>query len=186
MVYPISKLWLYPLCKILIKRIEGVENIPDKTPFIVVANHETRCDHLLIIYPILKKLNKVVYFLAVPRWWYSIKFLRQGLVEIIPIVNTKKAYKQAKSVLESNGIISIFPEGRLERKNRKIKPKTGAVRLALKTKVPILPIGINFSYIPFNSTINIGRLIHIKKKSQIKKQMINLMNYVYRLRDGLD
>lgn len=178
-------LWFYPINKLIIKKIKGEENIPNKAPFLITSNHESRCDHWLIIYPILKKLGKKVHFVAIPRWWYNFfQFLRYGFAEIIPMVNPKKAYKDAKQAIESGAIVAIFPEGRLERTNRTKNPKTGAIRLAVETKVPILPIGIKFFYRPFSCTINIGKPIYIKKKSNIKKQTFKLMKYIYMLRDN--
>ena len=76
--------------------------------------------------------------------------------------------------------MGIFPEGHLEAKVR--NPKTGAIRLALETNAPILPIGLKSSYIPFNSTLNIGKLIYLKKnKKNLKKQASDLMKKVYQL-----
>ena len=77
-------------------------------------------------------------------------------------------------------IIGIFPEGRLNAKVRHLK--TGAVRLAIETKTPILPISIKSSYIPFNSAINIGKLTYLKKRKNVKKQTLDLINYIYHLR----
>lgn len=182
MAYPISKLWLYPLCWILTKKIKGMENIPDKKTFIVAANHETNRDHLLIIYPVVKKLDKKVHFIATPVWWLN-KFSRQW-AGVIPMHSPKQAYREAKEAIKSGEIVGIFPEGRLERKKRTENPKTGAVRLALETGTPILPIGIKFSWAPFSSTINIGKLIYLNKNKGIKKQSYDVMKYLYKLKNN--
>lgn len=182
MAYPISKIWFYPILRISIKRINGIENIPNKASFIVIANHESRWDHLLILYPILKKLNKKVHFIATPVWWFN-NISRQW-AGVIPLYHSKQAYNSAKELIKSGEIVGIFPEGRLERKRRRENPKTGAVRLALETKTPILPIGIKFSYIPFNSTINIGKPIYLNKNKNIKKRARDLMEHVYELKNS--
>ncbi|MEK6891621.1 MAG: lysophospholipid acyltransferase family protein [Nanoarchaeota archaeon] len=182
MVYPISKLWFYPLCWILIKKIKGIGNIPGKKTFIIAANHETNRDHLLILYPIIKKLNKKVHFIATPVWWFNI--ISRQWAGVIPMYSPKQAYREAKKLIRSGEIVGIFPEGRLERKKRIEKPKTGAVRLALETGTLILPIGIKFSYAPFSSTINIGKLVYLNKNKDIKKQASDVMKYLYELRDN--
>ena len=165
----------------MISKIDGESNLPKTIPMIIVANHESKFDHLLILYPVIKMLNRKIYFLAIPRWWYSIKFIRKGLSEIILVTNPKKAFNDAINVIRSGGIVAIFPEGRLERRRRKKNPKTGAVRLAIETKVPVLPIGIKFSF-PFASAINIGKPIYFRNKRNIKKASKDLMRYVYHLR----
>ena len=183
MVYPITKFWLYPLCRIFIKRIKGIENIPNKPPFIVVSNHESFIDPLYIIYPILRKLNKKLHFIASPGWWFLGEAICREWAGCIPLFNSKQAYKEAKKLIKSGEIVGIFPEGARKRTKN---PKTGAVRLALETKTPILPISLKSSYLPFNSTLNIGKPVYLKKnKKNLKKQMSDLMEEVYRLRNSI-
>ena len=167
---------------VLIKNIKGLDNIPTKIPFIIVSNHEKLIDPVLIFYPILKKLNKKVHFLATPTWWFLGETICRKWAGCIPLFDRKQAYNESKKLIESGEILGIFPEAGLKRTKN---PKTGAIRLALETDAPILPIGIKSSYIPFNSTIKIGKLIHLKKKNNIKKQMSNLMEEVYRLRNSM-
>ena len=184
MAYPILKLLFYPLCRIFIKKIKGIENIPNKKTFIIVANHETTRDHLLIYYPILKKSNKKIHFIATPVWWFNI--ISRQWAGVIPMYSPKQAYRKAKELIKSGEIVGIFPEGRLERKKRRESPKTGAIRLALETNTPILPIGIRFSYLPFNSKISIGKPLYFNKnKKDMKQQTRHLMKLVYKLRDSV-
>ena len=65
------------------------------------------------------------------------------------------------------------------------KYKTGAIRLAIETKIPILPIGIKSSYIPFNSTLTIGKPIYLKEsRKDFGTQILDLMEHVYDLRNS--
>lgn len=136
---------------------------------------------MLIIYPILRKLNKKVHFLATPTWWFLGETICRKWAGCIPLFNSEQAYNEMKNHIKKGGIIGIFPEGHLNARVR--HPKIGAVRLAIETKTPILPISIKSSYLPFNSTINIGKLIYAKKEKNIEKQTLDLMSYVYGLRD---
>ena len=181
MVYPITKLWFYPLLRILIRNVHGIENIPDKDRFIIIANHEKLIDPLYIIYPILKKLNKKVHFLSTGNWWFLGETICRQWTGCIPVFNREEAYKEAKELIESGEIVGIFPEGG----TRKTKnPKTGAVRLAIETNTPILPIAIKSSYIPFSSTLTIGKPIYVKKNNKnIERQAKELIEFVYDLRD---
>ena len=182
MAYPITKSWFYPLNWVMIKRIQGENNIPKNRNFIIISNHEHLIDPLYIIYSVLWKLNKKVHFVATPTWWFLGEKICRQWAGGIPLFNSEQAYKEAKELIKSGEIIGIFPEGGTRRTKN---PKTGAIRLALETKTPILPIGIKSSYLPFNSTVNIGKLVHLKKKNNIKKQTLELMEYVYKLRNGI-
>lgn len=167
----------------MIKQIKGVENIPNKAPFIIVANHEYHIDVLYIIYPILKKLNKKVHFISNPRLWFLGETICRKWAGCIPLFSSRQAYQEAKEKIESGGIVGIFPEGTAQRTK---DPKTGAVRLALGTKTPILPIGLKSSHKPFNSKLNIGKLIYVKKNKDIKKQTLDIMQYFYKLKEDVD
>lgn len=180
MVYPLKIFWLYPICRILLRRIKCVENIPNKCPFIIASNHEHLVDPILIIFPIIKKLNKKVHFVATPTWWFLGDVICRKWAGCIPLFDKKQAFEESKALIKSGEIVAIFPEGGTKRTKN---PKTGAIRLAIKTKVPILPIGLKSSYLPFNSTINIGKPVHLKKKNNIKKQAIELMEYIYKLKN---
>ena len=182
MAYPITKWFYFPLIRFLIRNVNGTENIPNNSAFIVVSNHEKLVDPLFIIYPILKKLNKKVYFLSTGRWWFLGETICRQWAGTIPLFNRKQAYEDSKNLIQSGEIVGIFAEGGTKRTKN---PKTGAVRLAIETKTPILPIGIKSSYFPFTSILNIGQPLYLdKNKKNIKKITIGLMEHVYRLRNS--
>ena len=179
MVYPIFRFWVYSLRNLMIRKIKGEENIPDKNSFIIVSNHEHLIDPFYILYPVLRRLKKKVHFIATPSWWFLGDKVCREWAGCIPLFNPEQAYKDSRQLIKSGEIVAIFPEGGIGRTKN---PKTGAVRLALETKVPILPIGIKSSYIPFNSKLNIGNIIYLKKSKNIKEQAKSAMNQVYKLR----
>ena len=183
MVYPISRFWLFYSFRIFIRKIKGLDNLPRNFNFIIVSNHEKLIDPFLILCPVIKKLNKKVHFIATPTWWFLGDTICRKWAACIPLFSKEQAYKESKELIQSGEVVGIFPEGRLGKKEK--KPKTGAVRLSLETKVPILPIGLKSSYLPFNSALNIGKLIYLKKGKNIEKQTIDIMKEVYRLRNNV-
>jgi 1-acyl-sn-glycerol-3-phosphate acyltransferase len=182
MVYPISKFWLYPFCSVFTKRIKGIKNIPQKSNFIMISNHENRIDPIYLIYLTVKILNKKIHFLAQPKLWFLGKTICSKWAGCIPLFNSKQAYNQMKDYLKRGKLIGIFPQGNYKKDNNK-NFKTGALRLALETNTPILPVGISSSYTPFATTINIGKLIHLKKrKKSFDQQITSLMNHIHKLK----
>lgn len=185
MVYPIFKLVLYPVIFLLTKRIKGIENIPTNKTFIIISNHEKLIDPLLILDPILKKLNKKIHFLAKPTWKFLGETICKKWAGSISLNDPKIAYDEMKSHLKHGHIVGIFPQGHITSKKR--NPRVGAIRLALETNTPILPIGIKSSYFPFSATLNIGKLIHLKKDNKsIEMETADLMNHVYGLTKSMN
>ncbi len=183
MVYPITRFWLYPLCRILLGKIKGMENVPHKLPFIIIANHEKpSLDAILIVYLIVRKLNKKVHFIAKTGWWFLGEIICRQWAGCIPLLNPKQAYKEVKGLVKEGEIVGFFPENDIKRTDN---PKTGAIRLAIETKTPILPIAVKPSKIPFTSAISVGKLAYAKKNKDINTQMKDLMKYIYNLRDEM-
>ena len=183
MVYPLRRLWYYPFWRVLIKKVKGMQNIPDKGNFIIVANHNKLLDPILVAYPIIKKLDKKVHFVASPRWWpYLGEYICRTWAGCIPLFNRKQAYKDAKKMINEGEIVGIFPEGNIKKYPR--RTKAGAIRLAIETETPILPVKIESSYIPFVSIVSFDKIIY---PDEIKKKYKNperLMSKIYNL--GLD
>lgn len=152
MVYPIGKLIIPPIYKLWLRKVEGLENVPRDKPFIIAANHASYYDALLLHSIIIPKINRKIRALVNSYYWKPLVsrwFLNWG--ECIPVYvehekdankKNKAALQEASSYLKKGGIIQIFPEGARSKDGKLQKAKTGVARLALKAKVPVLPIGI--------------------------------------------
>lgn len=122
-------------------KIEGKENIPKKGPFIVIGNHFSFIDPVLVMAKIPfwtefigGTVNPgspdVVQFL--PKLW--------GILNVYRGSSSRDALKGAQKVLNQNGVLCIFPEGgNWANVLRPARP--GTAFLAKRMQVPILPIG---------------------------------------------
>jgi len=162
--------WGRILCRIVgvNVRIEGLENIrPDQT-YIFVANHSSQFDIF----------SWQGYFPYNFRWiakkeLFSIPFFGRAMKQVgyIPIDRSKgrqalKSLDQAAKQIATGSSVLIFPEGTRTPNGRLQEFKTGAIMLAIKSGVPVVPIGFNGSYPvlpkgrllprPGNITIRIG------------------------------
>ena len=136
----------YDVCRILAwflypHKYYGSENVPEGA-CIVCANHSNAADPLLVS-------------LAMGRRHY-VRHVAKAETESIPLVGwfMKKcgsifihrgesditAFKQCRKALKDGEKIMIFPEGTRVSGNDCVEPKNGAVRLAAKLRVPILPV----------------------------------------------
>ena len=129
--------------------VKGKENIPREGGAVICANHI----HLLDPAAIAVNTERTVSFLAKKELYgnrFNIWFF--GKLNAIPIqrdgTDALGALK-AMRVLKSGGILGIFPEGTRERNRGLMEFKGGAAMLAVKTKVPIVPVYIQGRYSPF-------------------------------------
>jgi 1-acyl-sn-glycerol-3-phosphate acyltransferase len=127
-------------------RLEGLDRIPAEGPLIVAGNH-------------LSYLDPLAHGYFVDRAGRRPRFLAKQELFDKPIVGTAlrgsgqipvrrgggdhSSLDDAKRALEEGEVVVIYPEGTTTTTNPDFSPgpgKTGAVRLALATGVPILPV----------------------------------------------
>ncbi|MFH1456747.1 MAG: lysophospholipid acyltransferase family protein [Patescibacteria group bacterium] len=143
MAYPILDQTLVPLLRRKISRIEGIENVPLKSNFILAANHCSVSDHFYIITSLLPFVGKKIYFISGQNVWQLYgSWVAEKILGMIRKYedNPARCLEDAKKLLRENHIVGIFPEGTIQKKGL-IKGKTGVARLALTTKTPVLPVG---------------------------------------------
>jgi len=134
----------------------GLESLPRKGPLILVSNHASYMDPLLI-------------GLTFPRqivWMMLESIYRRPLINficrkarVIPVKRDERdlqALKRAIGVVKKGLVLGIFPEGRMSRDGRlQTAFGDGAAMISMKTGAPVVPAAIQGS---FNSFPPRGRL----------------------------
>ena len=152
MVYPIGKLILSPIYKLWLRRIQGIENVPNDRPFIIAPNHASYYDALLLHFIIIPKINKKIHAFVDSTYWnnpVNKVFLNWGGGIPVFVKNepgskkkNKEAIDQAIKYLKNKEIVQIFPEGGRSYDGILKKAYNGVARLALNAKIPVLPVGV--------------------------------------------
>jgi 1-acyl-sn-glycerol-3-phosphate acyltransferase len=122
----------------------GLEKLPKKGAYIMVANHVTNVDALAVAYFVYKQLGRGPHFLA-KESLFRVPLLGKlltaaGQVPVYRSTHRNDApLRAANKFLEAGHCITIFPEGTLTRDPDlwPMRGRTGAVRLALETGVPV-------------------------------------------------
>ena len=151
-----------PILKTWIGNINGLDNIPKGKPFVLAPNHSSYIEHFLIGAIFTLCLKRKIYYIAKKehfqgkwqKFWHS---LWENYVSTIPIDRNKGqgALNKASLYLKKGKIIVIYPEGTRTLTGNLQRAKTGVARLALRAKVPVVPLGIigTFEILPKGSFI---------------------------------
>jgi 1-acyl-sn-glycerol-3-phosphate acyltransferase len=122
---------------------KGTENIPANGGLIVAANHQSYGDPFWLAVPIKRPIRFLAWSEAFswPIVGKAIRLLGAWPLQIEG--SDPAAIRRSLNWLRDGGVVVIFPEGgRGLPDGSMIHMKAGAVRMALETEVPILPVTI--------------------------------------------
>ncbi len=141
---------LGPVLKLVFRpRVEGAENVPLEGPAILASNHLSYADWLFMPLTLPRRVTfvaKAEYFTSPGiKGWFQKKFF-SGAGQV-PIDRSsggaaEGALLSAKRILGHGELFGIYPEGTRSHDGRLYRGKTGVARLALETKVPVIPVAV--------------------------------------------
>jgi len=164
-------------------KVEGLQNIPQKSNFIIVSNHVSFLDPLAIMTAVPRKIHCIAL-----RSLYKIPWIKWFLlmVEALP---SGRVSKKAVHMLSKNKNVGLFPEGGVNREGRLGEFRRGAALLALKTGRPVVPCAVfgSSESLPFGAKFpKLFRTLKVKigKPLYILKEFDDIIDDVY-LREGI-
>lgn len=137
---------LSSVARVRVEGLQHVRELPRQGPLIVVANHMSNADPPLVGGWLTPALRRRPRFLAKEELFVGPvgSFLRrQGIIMVRAGGSDVDAYRAARSVLDRGEILCIFPEGTRSRNGHLGDAKPGVALLALRSGVPILPVGVS-------------------------------------------
>ena len=139
-------------------RVAGLERIPARGGAILAANHPNILDGILMLIvsprPVRFLIAEEFYFHPFLHWVFS------GM-GCIPVYRTRTnngdALRSAIEALQRGEVIGIFPEGTTSELGRMRTVKRGVGLLALRSGVPVVPIGIEGTDVAFPEGSHVPR-----------------------------
>ena len=138
MVFFMWRLW--------VRRVEGLENIPEHEPVIFISNHQSYFD-FFILASVLRRQTVFVAVKGLSERSFVGWFMK---LDTIVYVDRDKPglsfFKELIRHLDAGKHVVLYPEGTRSRNGKMLPPKPGFVKLALKQNVPVLPVIMKGTY----------------------------------------
>lgn len=134
------------LLKSWVRRITGLNNVPEKGPAIFVCNHLSYFDFLIFS----AVVKPYVVFLAQRK--IKTTFIIRWFTKFNNVIYIDKDYpgysffKELLQYLDAGRLIVVYPEGTRSRTGKMLIPKPGFVKLAMKANVPIILVALKGTY----------------------------------------
>jgi 1-acyl-sn-glycerol-3-phosphate acyltransferase len=123
---------------------EGLEHVPATGGAIIAPNHISVLDSFFVPLALRRRMTYVGKAEYLDDWKTKYLFPAIGMIPIDRSGGdaSARALDAATCVLEAGELFGIYPEGTRARDGLLHKGHTGVARLALRTGVPIVPVGI--------------------------------------------
>lgn len=139
----------------------GTEHIPPRSAAILVCNHVSFVDAVLIMgaspRPVVFMMDHRIFSHPVLGWMFK-------LLKAIPVAPHREdaavydaAFARAAQALDAGELVCIFPEGALTRDGRLGEFKGGVMKLLKRHAVPVVPMALHNLWGSFFSRIEQGR-----------------------------
>jgi 1-acyl-sn-glycerol-3-phosphate acyltransferase len=159
-LYKVFRIFFAIILKIISHyKVIGLNNLPSSGPALVVSNHISNWDPLMLGVAMPRQINFIAKseLSRIPLVGSLIK--AWGAVPIKRGHSDREALSKSIELLKNGRVIGIFIEGKrnLGNPEKMIKPQPGAAMLALKSEVPVIPVAI----------INTNRILRSLKRVKV-------------------
>jgi 1-acyl-sn-glycerol-3-phosphate acyltransferase len=127
-------------------RVTGLDNVPSKGPAVVVCNHVSFMDPILLAGSIKRPMRFVMYYRI-----FQIPLLRFFFehLKAIPIAGAREdeqlmneGFERVDEELSAGNIVCIFPEGGITRDGEIQRFRPGIEKIIARRAVPVVPVSL--------------------------------------------
>ena len=120
----------------------GLENIPKRGGVILAPNHPSDLDSFVLGTAIKRQLHTMGKEELFRKRFAEFIFRKLNTFPVKRGETDREAIRTAVDILESGYVIDIYPEGTVSRDGALQEPKLGIAFIALRSKVPVVPVAI--------------------------------------------
>jgi 1-acyl-sn-glycerol-3-phosphate acyltransferase len=127
-------------------QVKGLENVPDEGAALIVCNHVSFMDPLIVAGTVRRPIRFVMYY-KIFQWWGLSWLFRAA--RAIPIAGRKedpemmeRAFAEVDRELAAGNLIAIFPEGGITRDGAIQRFRPGVERILEARPVPVIPMAL--------------------------------------------
>lgn len=125
-------------------RIYGQANLPASGGALIISNHVSWLDGILMMYVVRRPVRMLVYEGNFHIRWLRRLADRYGAIQISPGPKSiAKALRAAREAIERGELVGIFPEGGVTRTGQLQGFRAGFLRIVEGTDAPIIPMYID-------------------------------------------
>lgn len=167
------RLIVFALARSLYKmNIKGVDHIPKRSGALIVANHLSFMDFVLIVGSVPRKVRYVMFKDVYENRWLNWFFRSLNMIPIAPRSknNLKEFNKLCQDQINQGHVVVIFAEGMVTRNGHLHEFKRGMEHIGAGITAPIIPIhmdgvlGTPFTYLSGRSKAEKFKLKNLRQK----------------------
>jgi 1-acyl-sn-glycerol-3-phosphate acyltransferase len=129
-------------------RVEGAGNIPRTGGALLVSNHISYADSVLVGYTTPRTVRFLMWrpIYEAPLFNYFFRVLRAIPIDAASPKSTARALRAAHAELAGGELVAIFPEGSISRNGEIGAFERGFERILAGTDCPVIPINVSGLY----------------------------------------
>ncbi len=157
-------------------KVKGLDNIPEKGPCILVCNHVSFVDSLIIGGYIRRPVRFVMYYkiFQIPVLSFIFK-----TAKAIPIAGRSEnpelletSMQQIQQALDAGEVVCIFPEGKLTSDGQMNEFKSGIEKIIEKSPVPVVPMALQGLWHSLFSRKKVNKIIDRVKRIRTRVGLV--------------
>lgn len=134
--------------RLFCRRLHGLHGdhieLPASGPALVVANHVSGLDPLLLIAAARRPIRFVIAAEHYRRFGFTWLYRAVGCIPVDRAVRPERAFREALRALRRGEVVALFPHGGIHLDSDPPRPlKSGVVKLAQMARCPIYPVRID-------------------------------------------
>lgn len=157
-------------------KVKGLENIPQDGPCVLVCNHVSYVDSLIIGGYIRRPVRFVMYYKIFQIPVLSFIFKTAKAIPIAGRSENEKLLNQSmqdiKTALDEGEVVCIFPEGKLTSDGEMNEFKAGIEKIIATSPVPVVPMALHGLWHSLFSRKKVNKLIDRVKRIRTRVGLV--------------